>query len=88
VDVIRRALRGPGCAPTGVLDSEEIALRTPIGYFPFVPGDENERLLAAARLTIVDVEDTTAHLAEIAGRRRDARAERAKALRKPRQYRP
>lgn len=67
---------------TGVLDSEEIALRTSIGYFLFVPADENERLLAAARLTIVDVEDTTAHLAEIAGRRRDARAERAQALRK------
>jgi hypothetical protein len=45
-----------------------------------VPADENERLLAAARLTIVDVEDTTAHLAEIAGRRRDARAERAQAF--------
>jgi hypothetical protein len=30
---------------------------------------------------VVDVEDTTGHLAEIAGRRRDARAERAKAHR-------
>jgi SAM-dependent methyltransferase len=67
---------------TGVLDSEEMALRTSIGYSLFVPADENERLLAAAGLTIVDVEDTTAHLAEIAGRRRDARAERAQALRK------
>jgi SAM-dependent methyltransferase len=66
---------------TGILDSEEIALRTSIGYFLFVPGDENERLLADAGLTVVDVEDTTGHLAQIAGRRRDARAERAKALR-------
>jgi len=39
------------------------------------------RLLAAAGLTVVDVEDTTDHLAEIAGRRRDARAARADALR-------
>jgi len=66
---------------TGVLDSEEIALRTSIGYFLFVPAEENERLLAAAGLTIVDVEDTTPHLAEIAGRRRDARGDRAQALR-------
>jgi SAM-dependent methyltransferase len=66
---------------TGVLDSEEIAVRTSIGFFLFVPADENERLLAAAGLTLVDVEDTTPHLAEIAGRRRDARGDRAPALR-------
>jgi SAM-dependent methyltransferase len=66
---------------TGMLDSEEIAIRTSIGYFLFVPADENERLLAAAGLTVVDVEDTTRHLAEIARRRRDARAERAQSLR-------
>ena len=66
---------------TGILDSVEIALRTSIGYSLFVPGDENERLLADAGLTVVDVEDMTGDLAEIAGRRRDARAERANALR-------
>lgn len=66
---------------TGTLDSEEIALRTSIGYFLFVPGDENERLLAHAGLSVVDVEDMTDHLAEIAGRRHNARAERANALR-------
>jgi SAM-dependent methyltransferase len=66
---------------TGALDSEEIALRTSIGYFLFVPGDENERLLADAGLAVVDVEDLTGRLAEIASGRRDARAERAEALR-------
>jgi len=66
---------------TGILDSEEIALRTSIGYFVFLPADENERLLASAGLTVVDVEDTTDYLAEIATRRRDARAERAQPLR-------
>jgi SAM-dependent methyltransferase len=66
---------------TGVLDSEEIAVRTSIGYFLFVPARENERLLANAGLTVVGVEDTTGELAEIAGRRRDARADRAHALR-------
>jgi SAM-dependent methyltransferase len=67
---------------TGILDSEEIALRTSIGYCLFVPGDENERLLADAGLTVVDVEDTTGDLAEIASRRHDARAERANARRR------
>jgi len=67
---------------TGILDSEELAIRTSIGYFLFVPPGENERLLAAAAgLTVIDVEDTTDHLAEIARRRHDARAERAEALR-------
>jgi SAM-dependent methyltransferase len=66
---------------TGILDSEELAIRTSIGYFLFVPPGENERLLAAAGLTVVNVEDTTNHLAEIARRRHDARAERADGLR-------
>jgi SAM-dependent methyltransferase len=66
---------------TGILDSEELAIRTSIGYFLFVPPGENERLLAAAGLTVIDVADTTDHLAEIARRRHDARAERAEALR-------
>jgi SAM-dependent methyltransferase len=65
---------------TGILDSEEFALRTSIGYLQLVPPDENERLLADAGLIVVDAEDTTGYLAEIAGRRRDARAERAQAL--------
>jgi hypothetical protein len=46
-----------------------------------VPPGENERLLVGAGLTVVDVEDRTDHLAEIARRRHDARAERAEALR-------
>src|SRR5262245_5328294 len=66
---------------TGVLDSEEIALRTAIGYFVFVPAKENEALLAGTGLTLVDVEDTTEQLAQIARQRWDARAEREHALR-------
>jgi hypothetical protein len=66
---------------TGILDSEELAIRTSIGYFLFLPPGENERLLATAGLTVVEVEDTTAHLAQIARRRHDARAARAGALR-------
>ncbi len=67
---------------TGILDSEELAIRTSIGYFLFVPPGENERLLTAAGVTVVDVEETTDHLAEIARRRHDARAAQAEALRK------
>jgi SAM-dependent methyltransferase len=66
---------------TGIVDSEELAVRTSIGYFLFVPPGENDQLLAAAGMTVIDVEDTTDHLAEIASRRRDARAARAEALR-------
>ena len=66
---------------SGILDSEEFAVRTSIGFFLFVPAGENERLLAAAGLTVVDVEDTTDHLAEVARRRHDARAAHAEALR-------
>jgi len=65
---------------TGILDSEELAIRTSIGYFLFVPPGENERLLASAGLSVVGVEDTTDHLAEIARRRHDARAAHAEAL--------
>ena len=66
---------------TGILDSEELAIRTSIGYFLFVPPGENERLLTAAALTVVEVEDTTDHLAGIARRRHDARAAHGEALR-------
>lgn len=66
---------------TGVLDSDELAIRTSVGYYLFVPTAENERLLTQAGLNILSVEDTTDSLAVIAGRRRDAREERAERLR-------
>jgi SAM-dependent methyltransferase len=58
---------------TGVLDSVELATRTSVGYFLFVPRGENERLLAEAGTKILAVEDTTESTAEVAGRRRHAR---------------
>jgi SAM-dependent methyltransferase len=66
---------------TGMLDSDEIAARTSIGYFLFAPPGENERLLTEAGLNVLTVEDTTEQLAEVARRRHDARAERADAIR-------
>jgi hypothetical protein len=67
---------------TGIVDSNELAIRTSIGYFLFVPKGENERLLIATGLNVLAVEDNTSDLAVVAGRRCDARADRAPALRR------
>jgi ubiquinone/menaquinone biosynthesis C-methylase UbiE len=66
---------------TGAITSEEIAVRSSIGYFLFLPPGENERLLSAAGLSVIATEDTTESLAEVAQRRGTARAERADELR-------
>jgi SAM-dependent methyltransferase len=66
---------------TGILTSDEIAIRTSIGYLLFVPPGENERLLTEAGLSVLAVEDTTEELAVVARRRHDARAKHAEALR-------
>jgi SAM-dependent methyltransferase len=67
---------------TGMLGSDEIAIRTSIGYGLFVPLGENERLLAAAGLDVVTVEDTTEQMAVVAQKRHDARAQHESTLRK------
>ena len=67
---------------TGAITSEEIAIRSSIGYFLFLPPGENERLLSAAGLSVIATEDTTDSLAEVARRRGAARAERADELRR------
>jgi SAM-dependent methyltransferase len=66
---------------TGMVGSDELATRSSIGYFLFVPPGENDRLLAAAGLSVISVEDTTESLAAVAKRRRDARAQRETELR-------
>jgi SAM-dependent methyltransferase len=65
---------------TGPLSSDEIAIRASIGYFLFLPPGENERALTRAGLELVSVDDTTEHLAEIARRRFEARANHAAEL--------
>jgi SAM-dependent methyltransferase len=67
---------------TGAITSEEIAIRSSIGYFVFLPPGENERLLSAAGLCVISSEDTTDSLVEVARRRGAARAERADELRR------
>lgn len=66
---------------TGALTNAEIAVRSSAGFYLFVPRGEDERLLAAAGLDVLSVEDLTAQMAEVAGRRRIAREKRAAVLR-------
>jgi SAM-dependent methyltransferase len=66
---------------SGPVSSQEIAARSAVGYYLFVPEVEDQRALEQAGLTVLAVEDATAQLASIAERRRDARAKRADALR-------
>jgi SAM-dependent methyltransferase len=64
----------------GPLSNEEIAARSSIGYYIFVPCGENERLIHEAGLTLRLAQDTTQHAADISQRWRDARARRKAAL--------
>lgn len=66
---------------TGALGSDEIAIRASVGYYLFVPPGEDARLLHEAGLRLVLVEDTTTSQAEVAHRRRSARAHHERALR-------
>jgi SAM-dependent methyltransferase len=61
---------------TGLVTSEQAALRSSIGFFVFSPRGENERLIGAAGLELVDCEDTTEAVVHVARRWREARAER------------
>lgn len=65
---------------TGQLSNEEIRARSSIGFFLFVPPGENERLLAEAGLTVLEVRDLTAAVASVSRRWREARAMRRQAL--------
>jgi SAM-dependent methyltransferase len=66
---------------TGLVASRELAIRSSIGYFDFAPPGEDERLLGAAGLDVIAVEDLTETVAAVARRRCSVRAERAQVLR-------
>lgn len=59
---------------TGAVSSTELALRSSIGFFLFVPRGYTERLLENAGFRLIRVEDASAAAATISARRRDARA--------------
>jgi SAM-dependent methyltransferase len=65
---------------TGLLSSEEIAVRASIGYFAFSLREENERLIEAAGLELLGCEDTTVNVARVARRWYLAREARRTAL--------
>jgi SAM-dependent methyltransferase len=65
---------------TGPVTHEEIATRSSIGYYLFVPPGVNEAMLREAGFEILAVKDVTANAAEVASRWHDARARHRAAL--------
>ncbi len=66
---------------TGPLTNDEIAIRSSIGFFLFVPAGYDERVIGQCGLRLMVYEDVTTNMAEVAERRRAARASRSAALR-------
>jgi 2-polyprenyl-3-methyl-5-hydroxy-6-metoxy-1,4-benzoquinol methylase len=54
---------------TGPLTNDEIAVRSSIGFFLFVPRDYDERVISQCGLRLLVCEDVTANMASIAERR-------------------
>jgi SAM-dependent methyltransferase len=65
---------------TGIVSHEELAIRSSIGFYLFVPPGENERLLGEAGFTGIQISDVSDNAAEVSRRRRDARARYRDAL--------
>src|SRR6266576_937177 len=66
---------------TGPLTADEIAVRSSIGFFLFVPADYDEKVIAQSGLRLLVREDVTPNMALVAERRGAARAAREPALR-------
>lgn len=64
----------------GMLSQEEIATRSSIGPYFFVPPGENEKLIDGAGLRLLQAKPTTEQAAMISKRWRDAREKRRRAL--------
>jgi SAM-dependent methyltransferase len=60
---------------TGLLSQEELAVRSSIGWYFFLPPGENERLIRRAGFTLLSSEDVTASAELIAQRWHGAREE-------------
>ena len=65
---------------TGIISDEELAVRSSIGHYLFVPRGENERLLEQSGFHLLRFTDTTPSAAAIAQRRHAARARRQSTL--------
>jgi SAM-dependent methyltransferase len=75
-----RLLFSDALVVNGALSSEEIATRSSIGYYIFVPRGENERLIQEAGLALVQSRDVSERAAAISQRWRDARARKTTEL--------
>jgi SAM-dependent methyltransferase len=75
-----RALFTDAMVVTGIVSHEELAIRSSIGFYLFVPPGENERLLRTAGFTVLGVQDVTDNAAEVARRWHDARERQRQAL--------
>ncbi|HUR93889.1 MAG TPA: methyltransferase domain-containing protein [Gemmatimonadales bacterium] len=65
---------------TGLVSHEELATRSSIGFYLFVPPGTNEAMLGEAGFTLRAVHDVTANAADVAARWHDARARHRKPL--------
>src|SRR5436190_7734725 len=75
-----RALYTDAMIVTGALSNEEMAARSSIGYYLFLPPGENERLIREAGLELLRADDVTEAAAVLSKRWRDARALRQSEL--------
>lgn len=67
---------------TGAITNEEIAIRSSIGFFLFVPPGLNERLLGDAGFEVIEIADRTENMAQMARRWWGAREDHAEALKR------
>jgi SAM-dependent methyltransferase len=66
---------------TGPLTHEEIAIRSSVGFFLFVPVGADERFLAETGFRVTDTIDRTENMARMAAQWHSARAARSRELR-------
>jgi SAM-dependent methyltransferase len=75
-----RALFTDAMVLTGIVSHEELAIRSSIGFYLFVPPGENEKLLRQAGFVVQSAQDVTANAAEVAQRWHFARDRHQHAL--------
>ena len=76
----RRAVFTDPVVITGPVTNDELALRSSIGLFLFVPPVVNEQFIASAGLRLVKQQDVTDNAAEVSGRWHQARQRSRAAL--------
>jgi SAM-dependent methyltransferase len=69
-----RALFTDAMVLTGIVSHEELATRSSIGFYVFVPPGANEAMLRDVGFDVLAVEDVTANAVDVAARWHDARA--------------